>query len=51
MSLILLGTLILAINFAPVPNSGTLIISFINYRSSSRNLIYKAPTPCEKSTV
>jgi len=27
MSLILLGTLILAINFAPVPNSGTLIIS------------------------
>ena len=29
MSLILLGTLILAINFAPVPNSGTLIISFL----------------------
>lgn len=29
MSLILLGTLILAINFAPVPNSGTLIISLL----------------------
>lgn len=29
MSLILVGTLILAINFAPVPNSGTLIISFL----------------------
>lgn len=29
MSLILLGTLILAINFAPVPDSGTLIISML----------------------
>jgi len=29
MSLLLLGTLTLAINFAPVPNSGTLIIGFL----------------------
>ena len=29
LSLLLLGTLILAINFAPVPDSGTLIISLI----------------------
>lgn len=29
LSLLLLGTLIMAINFAPVPNSGTLIISFL----------------------
>jgi MFS transporter, DHA2 family, multidrug resistance protein len=51
LSLLLLGTLILAINFAPVPNSGTLIISlliitaaagilFIRRQRSVQNPIY-----------
>jgi MFS transporter, DHA2 family, multidrug resistance protein len=51
LSLLLLGTLILAINFAPVPNSGTMIISlliiafaagilFIKRQRSVQNPIY-----------
>ncbi len=35
LSLLLLGTLILAINFAPVPNSGTLIISLLIIATAS----------------
>jgi len=35
LSLLLLGTLILAINFAPVPNSGTLIISLLIIAAAS----------------